>query len=106
MKKILGAALLLTVAHAHGQTVEQDMTKLKQLAESCAASVAAQGCSVTTACGAFKSYRAQLMHEGRTAYYDLHASDKSMNPSNGALVTEAVKAAAKADEAVGDCSRT
>ncbi|WP_458376615.1 hypothetical protein [Pseudomonas pergaminensis] len=55
MKKVLGVALLLIVADAQAQTVEAEMTKLKQLAESCIASLSTQSCGATTSCNVFKS---------------------------------------------------
>ncbi len=106
MKKILGLALLLIVAEAQAQTVEAEMTKLKQLAESCLASLPTQNCDVTTACNVFKSYSRKLMPDGPAGYYELHGPDKSMNPGNGKLVSEAVKAAATANKAGEKCTPT
>jgi len=74
MKKILGLALLLVAAEAKAQSVENEMTKLKLLAENCLASLSPQSCDVTTACEAFKSYSKELMPDGPAGYYELHCS--------------------------------
>lgn len=106
MKKVLGVALLLIVADAQAQTVEAEMTKLKQLAESCIASLSTQSCGATTSCNVFKSYSRELMPDGPAGYYELHGPDKSMNPQNGKLVSEAVEAASKANKAGEKCNPT
>jgi hypothetical protein len=106
MKKVLGVALLLTVADAQAQTVEAEMTKLKQLAESCIASLSTQSCDATTTCNVFKSYSRELMPDGPAGYYELHGPDKSMNPQNGKLLSEAVKAASRANKAGENCNPT
>lgn len=106
MKKVLAVALLLIVADAQAQTVEAEMTKLRQLAESCIASLSTQSCSATTSCNVFKSYSRELMPDGPAGYYELHGPDKSMNPKNGKLVSEAVKTASKANKAGEKCNPT
>ena len=82
------------------------MTKLKQLAENCLASISTKSCDVATACHVFKSYSKELMPDGPAGYYDLHVPDKSMNLGNGKLVSDAVKAASKANKAVEKCIPT
>ena len=104
MKKILGLALLLVAAEAQAQSVESEMTKLRQLAENCLLSI--QSCGVTTACRVFRSYNRELMPDGPAGYYDLHVPDKSMNLGNGKLVSDAVKTASKASKAVEQCTPT
>ena len=106
MTKIIGVALLLTLADAQAQTVDAEMTKLKQLADGCIASLSTQSCDKTTACSVFKSYSRELMPDGPAGYYELHGPDKSMNPQNGKLVSEAVKAASKANKAGEKCNPT
>lgn len=106
MKPILGLALLLVAAQVQAQTVETEMTKLKQLAENCLASISTKSCNVTTACDVFRSYSKELMPDGPAGYYDLHVPDKSMNLENGTLVRDAVKAASKANKTVEKCIST
>lgn len=106
MKKVLGLALMLVAAKANAQSVEDEMTKLKRLAESCLALLSTQGCNATNACDAFKGYSRQLMPDGPAGYYELHGPDKSMSPGNGKLVSDAVKAESRAHKAIKKCIGT
>ncbi|KPA98239.1 hypothetical protein [Pseudomonas asplenii] len=104
MKRILGFTLLLIAVQVKAQTVEVEMTKLKQLADSCTASLPSQSCSVTSVCEVFESYSNELMPDGAPGYYEMHGKDKSMTPGNGKLVSDAVTAAFRAKKALRKCS--
>lgn len=104
MRKILGLALLLMAAEAAAQSVDDEMIRLKQVAESCLASLQAQNCELTTACVEMQRYSKALMPDGPAGYYDKHIPDKSMNPKNGKLVSAAVTKEGEANKAMEKCA--
>ena len=87
-----------------GRVGQFSISDTTQLAESCLSSLSTQTCNVTATCDVFKGYSKLLMPDGPAGYYELHGPDKSMNPGNGKLVSEAVTVWGKANKAIEKCT--
>lgn len=106
MKKALGLAVILFVAKAGAQTLETEMTTLRQLAENCSASLSSKNCSVTGACQTFKRYSSALMPDGPAGYYDVRIRQQSMRLEDGKMVSKAIEAFNVANKASSRCNPT